>query len=95
VVPPLPPTRWRRDEQELLRAGIDPRLRARVLPHAVKALVGSLLLTCCAAAGGFYALKAAGLVARDTARVATLSETVHALRGAERRPAGPPGGKQA
>uniref|UniRef100_A0A383VYE2 Transmembrane protein 242 n=1 Tax=Tetradesmus obliquus TaxID=3088 RepID=A0A383VYE2_TETOB len=48
--------------KQLAAEGIDASLRRKVLPHAVKALAGSLLLTGLAAAGGFYALESFGLV---------------------------------
>lgn len=76
--------RWRKDAKELQAEGIDPRVRSRVLPHALKALIGSLFLTGCAAAGGFYVLQAAGMVAQDRTRVATLSRTYETLRGQEK-----------
>ncbi|KAF6254645.1 hypothetical protein COO60DRAFT_295863 [Scenedesmus sp. NREL 46B-D3] len=48
--------------KQLAAEGIDASIRRKVLPHAVKALTGSLLLTGLAAAGSFYALHSFGFV---------------------------------
>ncbi|KAF8058943.1 WIN1 [Scenedesmus sp. PABB004] len=51
--------------KQLAAEGIDASVRRRVLPHALKALAGSLLLTGLAAAGGFAVMEAAGLVQHE------------------------------
>lgn len=71
---------YQQSRKELLQEGVDPRIRARILPHALRAVAASLALTVCAAAGGFYLLQAGGFVAQDRARVSSISDTWHVLK---------------
>eukprot|EP00879_Flechtneria_rotunda_P021812 GHRR01023001.1.p1 GENE.GHRR01023001.1~~GHRR01023001.1.p1 ORF type:complete len:136 (+),score=35.45 GHRR01023001.1:108-515(+) len=67
--------------KQLVVEGIDASIRRRILPHAAKALTGSLVLTGVAATGGFYMLESLGFVSREApTSISTLHTAMDMLR---------------
>eukprot|EP00877_Chromochloris_zofingiensis_P014730 jgi/Chrzof1/9510/Cz04g05240.t1 len=72
---------YKQAEKQLAAEGVDPAIRRHILPHALKALAASLVMTGCAAAAGFYMMKATGLIQSDEARLPSTQQAWQIFMG--------------
>lgn len=63
---------YHQSSKALVKEGIDPRVRARVLPAAFAALTASTIVTGLVGVGGWYLLRQQQLLVKDSAELPTL-----------------------
>ncbi|KAL6757432.1 hypothetical protein V8C86DRAFT_2622995 [Haematococcus lacustris] len=71
---------YRRGSKSLVEDGINPDIRMRMIPIAVKTLMLSMAFTSMLGVAGFYGLKAAGLFSADVAELPSVREAAAMLR---------------